>query len=245
MDVQQWERLKQEIVRFMMTYKFAVEELRTKIEILRQEFHYIHDHNPIEQITCRVKSPESILQKARRKGVPLSLPAIRENIRDIAGVRIICAFVSDIYRVSEMLQKQSDLHIAECKDYIQNPKPNGYRSLHLIVQLPVFMSDHTEKVWAEIQIRTIAMDFWASLEHKLNYKYNYQIPEPLLNELRAAAESIAALDAKMEKINRQANHFKATLQTDDALQELWLNNQRYHLPKEFLSMLLNLDNSRE
>ena len=244
MDVQQWERLKQEIVRFMMTYKFAVEELRTKIEILRQEFHYIHDHNPIEQITCRVKSPESILQKARRKGVPLSLPAIRKTFV-ILPACVSFVLLCQTYTESVKCFRNSRISILRNARTIFRTKPNGYRSLHLIVQLPVFMSDHTEKVWAEIQIRTIAMDFWASLEHKLNYKYNYQIPEPLLNELRAAAESIAALDAKMEKINRQANHFKATLQTDDALQELWLNNQRYHLPKEFLSMLLNLDNSRE
>lgn len=245
MDVRQLERLKQEIVRFMMMYKFAIEELRTKIEILQQEFHYIHDYNPIEHITSRVKSPESILQKAHRKGIPLSLPSIRENIRDIAGLRIVCAFVSDIYKVSEMLHNQSELVVAECKDYIKHPKPNGYRSLHLIVQVPVFMSDHTEKVWAEIQIRTIAMDFWASLEHKLNYKYNYQIPEPLLNELRAAAESIALLDEKMERINQEANHFKATLQSETELQELLLNNQRYHLPADFLNMLLDSDSRRK
>ncbi|HOB08213.1 MAG TPA: GTP pyrophosphokinase family protein [Limnochordia bacterium] len=243
MDACQLERLKQEIIRFMMVYKFAIEELTTRIEILKQESEYLHGYNPIDHVTSRLKSPESILQKACRKGVPLSLPAIKENIRDIAGLRIICPFVSDIYKVGEMLRNHSDLEIAECKDYIQHPKPSGYRSLHLIVQVPVATSGRIEKVWAEIQMRTIAMDFWASLEHKLNYKYNYQIPEPLLNELREAAESIAVLDARMEKINREVNHFKASHKGESPLEELWINNQRFHVPKAFLNMLKEQDHS--
>ena len=246
MHQQELERLKQEIVRFMMMYKFAVDELTTKIEILKQEFHFIHDYNPIEHVTSRVKSPESILQKAMRKKVELTLPSIKENIRDIAGVRIVCSFVSDIYRISEMLQKQAGLHVEECRDYITNPKPNGYRSLHLIVKVPVFTSEGTENVWAEIQIRTIAMDFWASLEHKLNYKYNYEIPQPLVDELRTAADAVAQLDSKMERIRREVNNFKANNHhTDFELQELWLNNQKFNLPADFLHMLLEANGNRK
>lgn len=242
MDLQKLEALKQEIVRFMMTYKFAVDELTTKVEILKQEFQYMHDYNPIEHVTSRVKSPESILQKAVRKQVPLTLPSIRENIRDIAGLRIVCSFVSDIYKISEMLQKQAGLSVAECKDYIKRPKPNGYRSLHLIVQVPVFMTEGIEKVWAEIQIRTIAMDFWASLEHKLNYKYNYEIPQPLLDELCTAAEAVAQLDSRMERIHQEIDNFKANNhQTCEDLHELRLNNHRFHLPRSFLNMLLAAD----
>jgi len=233
MEVNRLERLIREMERFLMLYKFAIEELRTRIEILRQDFEFIHAYNPIEHVTSRIKSPESILQKAERKGIPLNLPAIRENIRDIAGLRIICPFVSDIYKVSDLLQKQSDLEVEECRDYIQHPKPSGYRSLHLLVQVPVATSNQIDRVWAEIQLRTIAMDFWACLEHKLNYKYNYQIPEPLLNELREAAETIAQLDARMEKINREANHIKAAQQRPGL--------PEFHVPQAFLKMFMEPD----
>ena len=208
MDLQKLEALKQEIVRFMMTYKFAVDELTTKVEILKQEFQYMHDYNPIEHVTSRVKSPESILQKAVRKQVPLTLPSIRENIRDIAGLRIVCSFVSDIYKISEMLQKQACLSVAECKDYIKRPKPNGYRSLHLIVQVPVFMTEGIEKVWAEIQIRTIAMDFWASLEHKLNYKYNYEIRNRWMNCVQQ--RKLLPIRQQNERIHQEINNFVPT-----------------------------------
>jgi len=239
MDLQHFEQLKRDLTRFMMMYKFALEELNTRIDILKQEFQYIHEYNPIEHITYRVKSPESIMQKVIRKQVPFTLESIRENIRDIAGMRIICSFVSDVYNIKEMLEKQSDLEIVECKDYIQHPKPNGYRSLHLIVKVPVFMSDYREKVWAEIQIRTITMDFWASIEHKLNYKYNYDIPQPLLDELKQAALAVAELDAKMEKINRDINNYKATRLAQADMEELHLNSERFRLPLEFLRRLLD------
>jgi len=239
MDLQHFEQLKRDLTRFMMMYKFALEELNTRIDILKQEFQYIHEYNPIEHITYRVKSPESIMQKVIRKQVPFTLESIRENIRDIAGMRIICSFVSDVYNIKEMLEKQSDLEIVECKDYIQHPKPNGYRSLHLIVKVPVFMSDYREKVWAEIQIRTITMDFWASIEHKLNYKYNYDIPQPLLDELKQAALAVAELDAKMEKINRDINNYKATRLAQADMEELYLISERFRLPLEFLRRLLD------
>ncbi|MCM3749646.1 GTP pyrophosphokinase family protein [Paenibacillus pasadenensis] len=199
----QLKRLKNEITRFMMMYKFALDEMETKIEILKEEFQLLHDYNPIEHTKSRVKSPESIINKIARKNGELSLPSIKETIKDIAGLRITCSFVSDIYRIHEMLKVQHDLRIIDVKDYIANPKANGYQSLHLLVEVPVFMSDRAEKVLVEVQIRTIAMDFWASLEHKLYYKYNKAVPEHLLRELKEAADSAAALDIKMERLHRE------------------------------------------
>jgi putative GTP pyrophosphokinase len=153
--------LRTDLVRFMMSYKFALEEINTKINILKEEFQYVHDYNPIEHVKSRVKSPESLLNKLQRKGLEISIDSIQRNIRDIAGVRITCSFVSDIYEIKNMLESQKDITVLECKDYIRHPKPNGYQSLHLIVQIPIFMSDREELIPVEIQIRTIAMDFWA------------------------------------------------------------------------------------
>ncbi len=237
MDLGKLDRLKRELTRFLMMYKFATEGLETKLDIFKQEFQYTYDYNPIQQVTTRVKSPESILQKAHRKGFPISIPSFRENIRDIAGMRVTCSFVSDIYRISDMLGKQSDLHIEEYKDYIKNPKDNGYQSLHLIVKVPVSMLDKTELIWAEIQLRTVAMDFWANLEHKLNYKYNYDIPQPLLDELTAAAQLVVDLDQKMESINREVNNFKATQKLLNDAHVLHLNDERFHLPLALLELL--------
>ena len=237
-DLKQLKLLKKELTRFMMTYKFALEEVNTKIDILKQEFQYVHDYNPIEHVNSRVKSPESILKKVQKKGYELSLPAIKENVRDIAGIRINCSFISDIYEISEMLQNQKDITVIECKDYIENPKPNGYRSLHLILQIPVFMSDREEKVYIEIQIRTIAMDFWASLEHKIYYKYNKQVPQKLINELKDAAESTTILDRKMESIHKEVNDYKETINLEEDMQELFINDERFHLPIDFLSSVI-------
>ncbi|MDP5273945.1 GTP pyrophosphokinase [Chengkuizengella axinellae] len=225
--------IKAELIRFMMSYKFALSEISTKIDILKQEFQYIHEYNPFEHVNSRMKTLESIINKAKRKGSDFSLKSIKENIRDIAGVRIICSFVSDIYVISEMLEKQKDIHVIESKDYIQNPKPNGYQSLHLIVQIPVFMSDREEHVCVEIQIRTIAMDFWASLEHKIYYKYNKEIPKTMRDELKEAAITAAQLDAKMEKINQEVNKIKET-DTEDELRDLMGNNERLPLPYEIM-----------
>ncbi|MCJ8010056.1 GTP pyrophosphokinase family protein [Lederbergia wuyishanensis] len=197
-----------ELTRFMMAYKFACDEINTKINILSDEFNYIHDYNPIEHVKSRVKSPESIFKKVLRKGYDFSLDSIRENIRDIAGVRITCSFISDIYVLSDMLKNQGDIKIVEVKDYIKNPKPNGYQSLHMIVEIPIFMTDRTENTYVEIQIRTIAMDFWASLEHKIYYKYNKEIPERLANELRNAAVVAAELDRKMEQLQKEVSAIK-------------------------------------
>jgi len=196
-------KLKTELTRFMMSYKFATDEMMTKINILREEFSSIHDYNPIEHVRSRLKSPESILKKAQRTGCPLALEEIRDHIHDIAGIRITCSFISDTYRVSDMLTCQQDVTVLKVKDYIASPKPNGYKSLHLLVSVPVFMSDRVQPVTVEIQIRTIAMDFWASLEHKIYYKYGGGVPPALLVDLKQAADIAGRLDVEMERIHEQ------------------------------------------
>ncbi|WP_088034391.1 GTP pyrophosphokinase family protein [Evansella clarkii] len=235
-DVKQIKTLKNELTRFMMTYKFALDELNTKIDILKQEFHFVHDYNPIEHVSSRIKTPESILKKVQKKGYELNLKSIKENIQDIAGVRITCSFISDIYELSNMLSKQQDIKVLETKDYISNPKTNGYRSLHLILEVPVFMSDREEHVCVEVQIRTIAMDFWTSLEHKIYYKYNRTVPKRLVRELTEAAESAAQLDRKMERIHKEMNELKEAVDETEEGHELWLNNERFYLPNEFLKL---------
>lgn len=237
MDLESINKVKTELTRFLMSYKFALDEINTKIEILKQEFHYIHDYNPIEYVKSRVKTPESILKKVERKGLDYTLQDIQENIRDIAGLRVVCSFISDIYSISEMLQNQSDLEVVEAKDYIKNPKPNGYKSLHLIVRVPVFMSEGVENVCVEIQIRTIAMDFWASLEHKLYYKYNYAVPARLQAELKSAADSVSELDQKMERLHEEIVNLKPNDESEN-LQELSISDQKFHLPLDFLSLLM-------
>jgi putative GTP pyrophosphokinase len=192
-----------EFTRFMMSYKFGIDEVMTKINILREEFNHVHDYNPIEHVNSRLKSPESILHKARRKGLEIDTAVIRERIHDIAGIRITCSFLSDIYKIRDMLARQVDLTLIAERDYVASPKANGYTSLHLIVSVPVFMSDRVEQVPVEIQIRTIAMDFWASLEHKIYYKYNREVPETLLDELKDAADTANRLDLKMQKLHTQ------------------------------------------
>ncbi|MFE0022544.1 GTP pyrophosphokinase family protein [Amycolatopsis sp. NPDC059021] len=189
--------------RFLLVYKFAIEELMTKLRILSEEFDFVHRHDPIEHITSRVKRPEAIQDKRRRRGIPADLSAIAEHLDDIAGVRVICPFISDVYRVAEMLIAQDDVELLRRKDYIANPKPNGYRSLHLIVRIPVFLSDRVEKVKVELQFRTIAMDFWATLEHKLFYKYDDRVPADFAEELASTATMSAQLDARMEALHER------------------------------------------
>ncbi|WP_226035157.1 GTP pyrophosphokinase [Aquibacillus saliphilus] len=234
-DRKQAKEVKIELMRFMMAYKFALEEVNTKINILQQEFQYIHDYNPIEHVKSRIKSPESIFKKTKKKGHDFSLVAIRENIRDIAGIRISCSFISDIYKISEMLQNQKDITVIESKDYIKNAKPNGYRSLHLIIEIPIFMSDREERVYVEIQIRTIAMDFWASLEHKIYYKYKKEVPKRLKNELKDAATSAMELDKKMENIHLEMNQLKENVELEEDIQEITIDKERFFLPYDFLT----------
>lgn len=193
--------LRDEFTRFMMPYKFGIDEMMTKINILKEEFAYIHEYNPIEHVGSRLKSPEAIVEKALRRDVPLTFPDIREQILDIAGVRVTCSFISDTDRVCDMLTAQKDISVVEIKDYIRNPKPNGYQSLHVLAEIPVFLSDRVEDVPVEVQIRTIAMDFWASLEHKIYYKYSGDVPDTLLDELKEAADVAARLDQKMERLH--------------------------------------------
>ncbi|MEC0093309.1 GTP pyrophosphokinase [Paenibacillus macquariensis] len=242
----QMERLKQfkhDITRFMMVYKFALDEMETKVDILKEEFQSLHDYSPIEHTKSRLKSPESIMKKMLRKNYELTFPGIKSNIKDIAGLRITCSFISDIYRMQEMLRKQSDLIILEVKDYIKNPKPNGYQSLHLLIEVPVFLSDGVEHVCVEVQIRTIAMDFWASLEHKIFYKYNQSVPERLTQELKAAADSANALDLQMERLNDEIQEIKDAQSEDsvDELRRIMINNQQFHLPVDLLKLLNSAD----
>jgi putative GTP pyrophosphokinase len=195
--------LKTQLTRFMMSYKFATDEMMTKINILKEEFGSMHDYSPIEHVTSRLKSPDGIVDKALRKGCPLALDEIRAQIQDIAGIRITCSFISDTYRVLDMLTGQQDVTVLQVKDYIASPKPNGYKSLHLLVEVPVFLSDRVQPVTVEIQIRTIAMDFWASLEHKIYYKYSGAVPAELLADLKQAADVASRLDVKMQRLHGQ------------------------------------------
>lgn len=230
--------LQTDLTRFFLNYKFALQEIETKINILQEEFKLIHEYNPIEHLSTRVKSPKSILLKIKKKNIEPSIEAIRENIRDIAGVRITCSFVEDIYKVSAMIQAQNDIEVVDVKDYIAYPKGNGYQSLHLIIKIPIFMSDRMEKVFVEIQIRTIAMDFWASLEHKIYYKYNKEVPEHIRFELKEAAIQVAELDRKMERLNEEINILKANEAESsflDATPITHLAQYLYQLPFDYPS----------
>lgn len=186
---------------FFLTYKFALDAVETKLNILNEEFQFIHDYNPIEHMKTRIKAPESVMKKLQRKGLNISLEDAKEHIRDIAGVRVICSFSTDIYQIVDMISKQSDVRVVEIKDYVINPKPNGYQSIHLLIEIPVFLTDRTEYVLVEIQIRTIAMDFWASLEHKIYYKFNEQIPPHIQEQLKGSADMIHLLDRQMLALN--------------------------------------------
>lgn len=238
-ELERLQELKTELTRFMMSYKFGLAELNTKIDILMQEFQYIHDYNPIEHVKSRIKTPESIFRKVYRKGLEFSIPSIKENIQDIAGIRITCSFMSDIYKISNMLQGQKDIKVLAVKDYIKNPKSNGYKSLHLILEVPVFMSDRVENVCVEVQIRTIAMDFWASLEHKIYYKYNKEIPQYLKDELKKASDSVTQLDEKMENIQNEVNKIKKSTSSRDEPEEMFINNEGFYFSDSFLEQLLN------
>ena len=185
----------------MAYYRCALMEVETKFNVLNEELSLVYDRNPIETIKSRIKSPESIVDKVMRKGIPLTVDSIEKNISDIAGIRVICAFPNDIYMLSEALLRQDDVRLITRKDYIRQPKDNGYRSLHLIIETPIFLHNQTRLMKVEVQLRTISMDWWASLEHKIRYKKNLADDARVARELRECAEMGAELDRRMEKIH--------------------------------------------
>ena len=193
-DVDSWKTI-------MFLYNSALKEVGTKLEILNDEFQHVHQYNPIEHIKTRVKTPESIVKKLRKYGYETSIENMVKYVNDIAGVRLICSFTSDIYRLAEMIGNQSDLKVLAIKDYIKNPKDSGYKSYHMLVSVPIFLSDSVVDTKVEIQIRTIAMDFWASLEHKIYYKFEGNAPEYISKDLKECAEMVSTLDDKMLSLN--------------------------------------------
>ena len=193
--------------RALLLYDSVLREINTKLEILNNEFKQAHQYNPIEHITSRIKSPESIARKIRKKGLELTVENIVKYVNDVAGVRIICSFTSDIYRIASSISNQDDVTVLRVKDYIANPKPNGYMSYHMIVSIPIFLTNDVIDTKVEIQIRTIAMEFWASLEHKIYYKFEGKAPAGIKDELKECANIISFLDEKMLSINESVKHY--------------------------------------
>lgn len=193
----------------MLIYGSAIKEMGTKIEILNDEFKHVHQYNPIEYVKTRVKTPESIVKKLKRYGYEDTIQNMMEYCNDIAGVRIVCSFTSDIYRLADMIGRQSDITVIAVKDYIKNPKESGYKSYHMIVTVPIFLSDRVVETKVEIQIRTIAMDFWASLEHKIYYKFEGHAPEYISKDLQECSKIVSELDEKMLQLNEVIQEAKA------------------------------------
>lgn len=217
--MQEWERMR-------MIYDAALREVNTKLEILNNEFKMAHQYNPIEHITSRIKSPESIAKKLRHNNREVTVENIAKYINDVAGIRIICSFTSDIFRIAELISKQSDVTVLKIKDYITNPKENGYKSYHMIISVPIFLSDTVVNTKVEIQIRTIAMDFWASLEHKMYYKFEGNAPVNIRRELKECADLVSFLDQKMLAINEEIKRYSGeeeenTTVMDSEMQELY------------------------
>ena len=196
----EWRELVDGFVTMRCRYQAALREVKTKLEILNDEFQTRHSRNPIHHMEDRIKRPESIAQKLVRKGLPLTPQAAMEHLHDIAGIRVVCAYQDDAYIIARLLTGQDDIRLMETRDYIKHPKSNGYRSLHLIVEVPIFLSDGKMLVPVEVQIRTIAMDFWASLEHQLRYKRDTGVSDSLRQRLTACATAIAATDREMQAI---------------------------------------------
>ncbi|HWT74721.1 MAG TPA: GTP pyrophosphokinase family protein [Mobilitalea sp.] len=191
----------------LLLYDAALKEINTKLEILNNEFKLAHQYNPIEHITSRIKTPQSIAKKLCHSGREVTIENIVKYVNDVAGIRIICSFTSDIYRIADLIAKQSDIKVLKVKDYIMCPKENGYTSYHMIVSIPVFLSDKTVDTKVEIQIRTIAMDFWASLEHKIYYKFEGNAPEHISKELKECSDIVAYLDQKMLSLNEEIKNY--------------------------------------
>ncbi len=190
-----------------LLYNSALKEIGTKLEILNDEFQHVHRYNPIEHIKSRIKTAESIVKKLKKRGYESTIENMVKFVNDIAGIRIICSFTSDIYRIAEMLAGQNDIRVLSIKDYIKNPKESGYKSYHMIVTVPIYLSDGAVDTKVEIQIRTVAMDFWASLEHKINYKFEGEAPEHIKRELYECAEMVSDLDARMMSLNEEIKEY--------------------------------------
>lgn len=195
-EVQTWNEV-------TLVYSSALRAMNTKLENLNDEFQQVHQYNPIEHIKSRLKTPESIVKKLKKYGKESTIENMVLYVNDIAGVRIICSFTNDIYRIADIISRQSDIRVIEVRDYFQNPKPSGYKSYHMLVTIPVYLSDKIVHTKVEIQIRTVAMDFWASLEHKINYKFEGNIPENISNELIDCASMVSELDERMLELNEQ------------------------------------------
>lgn len=193
----------QPFMELLMRNECALREIETKLNVLNDEFSLQYNYNPIESIKTRVKDPMSIIEKMKRKGITPTIENIENTLNDIAGIRVICSFPEDIYAIAEMLIRQDDVKLISQKDYIANPKPNGYRSLHLIVEIPIFLSKGKKFMKVEVQFRTIAMDFWASLEHKMRYKKNIENAEEIARELKLCSEAINTIDYRMQDIRNR------------------------------------------
>ena len=186
-----------------LIYSAALRQIETKMAILNDEFQHVHQYNPIEHIKARIKTPESIVKKLKRNGYESTIDNMIKHVNDIAGIRVICSFTSDIFRIAEMISEQRDIKVIAVKDYITYPKASGYKSYHMIVTVPVYLSDRTVDTKVEVQIRTVAMDFWASLEHKIHYKFEGAAPEHIKNGLVECARMVSDLDARMLSLNEE------------------------------------------
>lgn len=195
-DIDSWKEV-------TLIYNSALKQISTKLEILNDEFQHVHRYNPIEHIKSRIKTPESIVKKLKRYGRESTIGNMVRYVNDIAGIRVICSFTSDIYQIAEMISNQSDISVISVKDYIVNPKPSGYKSYHMLVSVPVYLSDRIEETKVEIQIRTVAMDFWASLEHKIHYKFEGNAPEHIKEQLVECSRIVSNLDARMLSLNEE------------------------------------------
>lgn len=205
-DMIDWMQKKMKDFNLLMSYyRCAMMEIETKFKVLNEEFSLEHDRNPISSIKSRIKSFESITEKVERKGLPFEVDSVEKYINDVAGIRVICTFPEDVYLLADALLKQDDIMLIRRKDYIAEPKENGYRSLHLIVAVPIYLAHEKRLMKVEIQLRTLAMDFWASLEHQLRYKKDFEFTKEMADELKLCAEQSAALDLRMEALRKQVN----------------------------------------
>ena len=200
-DIDSWKEVQ-------LIYNSALKQISTKLDILNDEFQHVHRYNPIEHIKWRIKTPESIVKKLKKHGYESTIDNMVNHVNDIAGIRVICSFASDIYQIAEMISNQSDIRVISVKDYIVNPKASGYKSYHMLVTVPVYLSDRIADTKVEIQIRTVAMDFWASLEHKIHYKFEGNAPEHIKDELVECAQMVSELDARMLALNEEIQNIE-------------------------------------